>query len=36
MDSEKAFLDESAQRQGKTPEQAEEDDRRFWLGEDDE
>ena len=34
MSSEKAFLDECAQRQGKTPEQAEEDDRRFWSNDD--
>ena len=30
MDSEKAFLDECASRQGKTPEQAHEDDLKLW------
>jgi len=30
MNSEKEFMAECAQRQGKTPEQAHEEDRRFW------
>ena len=34
MSSEKEFLDECAARQGKTPEQAHEDDLKFWSGDD--
>lgn len=32
-DSELEFMEECARRQGKTPEQAAEDDRKFWAGE---
>ena len=32
-DSEKEFLEECAERQGKTLKELTEDDRRFWSGE---
>ena len=33
-DSEREFLEECAERQGKTLKQMEEDDLKFWSGED--